>query len=221
MPKTLQAPLLIALIIALSLLRLVPASDPIAPLLRVIFRGSDPNVVSSEQDTRIQLLEARIEELESELEFKSDTKDKLVGANVINKTAANFRQALRIDRGSQSDLKPDQPVLADGYLIGIVDKVEPDAATVLLIGDPNVAVPVRIGDSEGIVRAYAGGVLVDQVLGEVELNEPVVTSGTGGLYPPGLIVGTVGSEVEKDIFGRYVLERPFRLFKLDIVQVRL
>ena len=62
-------------------------------------------------------------------------------------------------------------------------------------------------------------VLIDQVLGDAEIRSEVVTSGIGGLYPPGILVGSVGSQVAKDIFGQYILDRPFRLFELDVVQV--
>lgn len=222
MPKTLQAPALIVLIILLGGLRLIGSTvDPLAPLVRLIFSRDQPPSPVDETTAQIKLLEEKVTLLEQELDYKHGSQAELMGASVLSKTAANFHQALRIDRGSQDGVKTDQPVLSDGYLVGIVSHVEPDAATVLLIGDPDVAVPVRIDDSEGIVRAYAGGVLVDQVLGEVSAGQQVVTSGIGGLYPPGLLVGDVGSQVEREIFGQFVLDRPFRLFKLDVVQILL
>lgn len=222
MPKTLQAPTLIIVIVLLVALRTVAVKvDPLAPLVRLLFRREGVTTEVDENSAEVNLLTQRIETLEEELDFKNHSQRELVGANVLSKTAANFHQALRIDRGSRDGIKPDAAVLSRGYLVGIVSTVEGDASTVLLIGDPDVSVPVRIGESEGIVRAYAGGVLIDQVLGDVEAGAQVVTSGIGGLYPPAVLVGNVGSQVAKDIFGQYVLDRPFRLFDLDVVQVAL
>lgn len=222
MPKTLQAPALIAVIVLLSILRLVPSVDPIGPLIRSIFsRESTQNTEDTGTETQIKALEEKVSALEGELEFKQSAKQRLAGAHVLSKTAVSFRQALRIDIGSQAGVRSDAPVFHRGHLIGITQAVESNAATVLLIGDPDVSVPVKIGTAQGIVRAYAGGVLVDQVVGEVSSGEPVLTSGIGGLYPPGLLVGSIGSEVERDLFGQYVLERPSKLYELEMVQVGL
>lgn len=219
MPKTLQAPALIALIAALSILRLIPAIDPIAPFIRSIINEESTRNEDIPTDTRISALEEKVSGLEEEIKFKQSTKERLIGAHVLSKTAVSFRQALRIDVGSENGVRSDAPVFHRGHLIGITQSVEPDASTVLLIGDPDVSVPIRVGSAQGIVRSYAGGVLVDQVVGEVTAGQPVVTSGIGGLYQPGLLVGSVGSEVEKDLFGQYVLERPSKLYEIEYVQV--
>lgn len=222
MPKTLQAPALIAIIVLLSILRVVPSIDPVAPLIRSVFnRETTQNTGESAVGTRIEALEQKVSGLESELKFKQSREQGLIGAHVLSKTAVSFRQALRIDAGSQDGVRSDAPVFHRGHLVGITQVVEPDAATILLIGDPDVSVPVKIGSAQGIVRAYAGGVLVDQVVGEVSSGQPVLTSGIGGLYPPGLLVGSIGSEVERDLFGQYVLERPSKLYELEMVQVGL
>lgn len=225
MPKALQAPALILLIVGLSLLRLLPAVDPIAPLLRSVLRSDDSaSVDSTDSDTadgKLEALEERVSMLETELDFKTRSEDNLLAARIISKTAVSFRQAVRIDRGSQDGIRADMPVVSDGHLVGLVESVEPDVATVVLIGDRAVAVPVRIGTAQGIIKAYAGGVLIDSVVGEAEPGQPVITSGVGGLYPPGLLVGSVGQEVERDIYSQYVLERPNRLFELEVLQVVL
>jgi rod shape-determining protein MreC len=221
MPKTLQAPAIIILVVVLLTLRLLPVTDPAARFVRSLVRDDKMPDTAASNDARVRNLEERIRVLENELGLKTNNDNDLIAANVINKTAVSFRQAVRIDRGSQDGIKPDQPVLFDGYLIGIIQTVEPDVSTVVMIGDPDVVVPVRIGESQGAVQAYAGGVLIDQVVGDVEPGEPVVTSGVGGLYPPGLLVGMVGSEVERDVYGQYVLERPHRLFEIEVVQVVL
>jgi cell shape-determining protein MreC len=99
--------------------------------------------------------------------------------------------------------------------------VEPDRATALLLGDPDVRIPVVIDGTEGIVLPSAGGVVIDQVVGEVSEGKVVTTSGIEGIYPPGLLVGSVGAELPSNVFGRFVLSRPFNVAELTFVSVRL
>lgn len=221
MPKTLQAPALILLILVAAVLRLVPTIDPVAPLIRSVLQPGDesPADQTATENSQIQALNEQIERLEAELEYKANSPVNLLAARVTSKTAVSFRQSLRISAGSEDGVRADASVVYDGHLIGLVHSVEPDSSSVVLIGDPDVSIPVRIGRAEGIIRAYAGGVLIDQVAGEIEAGAPVLTSGIGGLFPPGLLLGSVGAELERDIYGQYVLERPHHLFEIDMVQV--
>jgi cell shape-determining protein MreC len=78
---------------------------------------------------------------------------------------------------------------------------------------------VVIGKAQGIVLPQAGGLIIDQVVGEVEVGDNAVSSGVDGIYPPGLLVGSVGDELQRDIFGRYVLNTPLDIQRLDFVSV--
>jgi rod shape-determining protein MreC len=116
-------------------------------------------------------------------------------------------------------------VSAEG-LVGKVIEVAPRLSRVLLIIDPSSGVGgvIQSSRSTGIVEGTAGGGCVMKYLPrrvEISPGETVVTSGLGGVYPPGLLIGTVtASREEKD--GTYQnadLEPVARFDRLEWVMV--
>jgi rod shape-determining protein MreC len=90
------------------------------------------------------------------------------------------------------------PVVTDQGLVGLVTEATPNASKVLLITDASSAVNVRLQESR------AEGVLIGQQSGELRLlyitqdvemksGDRIITSGLGGQFPPGIVVGTVAS----------------------------
>jgi rod shape-determining protein MreC len=215
-PRIFQ-PIVIVLIIGVLLgLRTLAELSPLQRWL-----AGEPQVVDTAfepQQSQAVRLEAEVERLRRELGFTQND-SRYVRADVLSKTVASFREALRIAAGRRHGLKPDQPVLSEGHLIGRVSQVEDSLATVLLLGDPDVRIPVVIGQAQGIVVPQTGGLVIDQVVGEVERGQSVISSGVDGIYPPGLLVGVVGEELERDIFGRYVLLTPLNITQLTFVSV--
>lgn len=210
-------------IVLLIMLRLLPEYDPIAEIVSNFTKNSHSPTVNVD-DVKLMNLKLENEQLKSELNFvKSNPDSDYVAANVINKTTASFRLSLKINRGSNEGIKNDQPVFTNGILIGIISNTEPNLATVLLIGDPDVQIPVVIGSAQGLVKSQAGGVIVDRVvgMGRTDQDKPVLSSGLGGLYPPGLIVGKLGAKLPRDVFDRYVLDTPINLADIKFVMVKL
>src|SRR5690606_35534546 len=117
------------------------------------------------------------------------------------KTTASFRHIIKIDRGRQDGIKPDQPVIAGGLLIGIIYEATDATATVLLLGDPELNVPVTTGGKEGIAGAKAGGLVVRELNdnNQAQTVQLVSTSGLDGLYPPGLALGSLGARLSDDV----------------------
>jgi rod shape-determining protein MreC len=111
--------------------------------------------------------------------------------------------------------------MSQGFLIGLVSDARATSSTVLLLGDPDLNIPVVTGRADGIASAKAGGLVVRELNdnNEAASGQVVTTSGLGGLYPPGLLVGQLGSRLSAEILGEFVLERPFNLAELRIVQV--
>lgn len=216
-PTTLRPLVLILSLTLLTLFRLVPTLDPIS---RVFIRGRvQVEPALNANDGRLTAALADNERLKNELNLAPG--GQYVRADIINKTLASFRVAVRLGAGQEQGLRVNQAVLSGGYLIGLISSVEPDRATALLLGDPDVRIPVVINGAEGIVLPSAGSVIIDQVVGQVEAEHTVTTSGVEGIYQPGLLVGTVGVVLPSDIFGKFVLNRPFNLASLTFVSVRI
>lgn len=220
MNRTLQPLALLAGVGFLLILRLVAGNDIFATFIDNL-RRQETTVTPSEESARLQVLKEQIQRLEDELDFKGSSQLNLVAANIINKTSASFRQIVKIDRGTSDGVAVNQPVMSRGFLIGLVSDVSNKSATVLLLGDPNLNIPVVTGGADGIATAKAGGLVVSELNdnNQAASGQVVTTSGLGGLYPPGLLVGQLGSRLSAEILGEFVLERPFNLSELNIVQV--
>jgi rod shape-determining protein MreC len=107
------------------------------------------------------------------------------------------RQRLILDAGRRDGVRLGQSVIDAGGLIGQIIEVTPATATVLLITDPDHAVPVLVGRNGVRLVAYGKG-RSDQLelpniplSADVKVGDAIITSGLGGRFPPGFPVGTV------------------------------
>ncbi|HVK51371.1 MAG TPA: rod shape-determining protein MreC [Pseudoxanthomonas sp.] len=109
------------------------------------------------------------------------------------------RQRRVLDAGSGDGVRMGQPVIDAGGLMGQIIRVTPTHSTVLLLTDPDHAVPVVIARSGVRLIAYGRGRSDQLELADIPLNSEVkvgdvlVTSGLGGRFPAGFPVGTVTS----------------------------
>ena len=122
-------------------------------------------------------------------------------ANVIGVTSGWNRTAT-IDKGSNDGLRAGLGVISSCGLYGQIESVTPTTSTVRLATDANSSVGAMVQGSRarGILRGSYDGELtleyvsVDYTVGEKDF---VITSGDGGTYPQGIIIGTV-KEIEPD-----------------------
>lgn len=136
------------------------------------------------------------ERLNKLLSFKSNLTFSTKAAQVIGRDLSNWIAALIIDKGKKDGLDIGMPVISDISLVGKVIEVSKTTSRVLLINDPNFKVAALIQDSrdEGIVSGSLGGSCKMYFLSldsEVKINDIVVTSGLGGVFPKGLLIGRV------------------------------
>ncbi|MGH8270505.1 MAG: rod shape-determining protein MreC, partial [Steroidobacteraceae bacterium] len=112
-------------------------------------------------------------------------------------------QRVLIDRGSVNGVGAGQAVLDDNGVVGQTLHVGPWSAEVILITDPEHALPVQIertglrtitvgsGDSTSLALPYLSA------NADIRVGDVLVTSGLGGVFPPGYPVAKV-TEVHKD-----------------------
>ncbi|MDX8402476.1 MAG: rod shape-determining protein MreC [Mariprofundaceae bacterium] len=90
---------------------------------------------------------------------------------------------------------PDDVVVSSEGLVGIVDSANERFATVRTILDASLAVPVTLPDSPiaALLRGQGDALIVDFVpLADApEPDRVLVTSGAGGLFPPGIAVARI------------------------------
>jgi rod shape-determining protein MreC len=168
------------------------------------------------------------EQLERLLNVRNNLKDQqFVAAKVFARDPSNLRQAIAIDRGSSDGLKKGMPVLTEGNaLVGTVTRVEDDHAWITLVTDVDSGVSATILESraQGVVSGGYNRRMKMDFVGQdsgVRQGDTVITSGVGGSYPPGLVIGRVtgvGGE-RQDIFRSVTVEPLASLSKLETVLV--
>lgn len=162
---------------------------------------------------RLRQVEAHSLELESEnarlrraLDFQKRIDFKATAARVIRRQPTTWWQTVDIDRGSESGVAIHQPVVADGGLVGKVDRVgDKNVSSVILLTDEACKVSVQIeGTPEvGILSGQRGQYEAEPLLrlrflstkARISPGTRVFTTGLGGLFPSNLLVGTVESVI--------------------------
>ncbi|MBN6150938.1 rod shape-determining protein MreC [Xanthomonas sp. AmX2] len=107
------------------------------------------------------------------------------------------RQRLVLDAGSRDGVRVGQAVIDAGGLMGQVIEVTPLHSTVLLLTDPDHAVPVTVARNGVRLIVYGRGDTLElrdvPLSAGVQVGDEIVTSGLGGRFPAGFPVGTVSA----------------------------
>lgn len=133
------------------------------------------------------------------LSVRDRTEETVVTARLVSSSASSGRRFAVLDAGRWQGVRPGMPVRGPIGLVGRVTEAGPNAARVLLLSDPESIVPVRrTRDGLPAIAAGRGDGLVDiRSVSTTNIGFAVgdlfVTSGTGGLYMPGIPVARVSS----------------------------
>ena len=123
-------------------------------------------------------------------------------AKVVSFDASDLYSAFTINVGSLNGIAPYDPVITAEGLVGYVKNVSLTSSTVITVLDPTVKVgayDTRTDDS-GISVGSAKLAKNDQCRLNnltrdctVAIGDSIVTSGGGGIFPEGLVIGTVNT----------------------------
>lgn len=160
------------------------------------------------ENSEIQETKRENEILRSQLDLKKEFKElELIAAEIIGRGPSNISSNLIIGEGSSGGISRGMPVVSGNMLIGKIDEVESDFSRVLLIVDPGSVVNVMIQESRaiGVLKGETGfNLVVESIPQEVELKkgQRIVTSGLGGTFPKGLVIGEIDEikSPKSDIF---------------------
>jgi rod shape-determining protein MreC len=145
------------------------------------------------------LREARAENerLRAMLGYTEGTLEPEIAARVIGVNASPHFISLRINRGESDGARVGMPVVTPDGVVGQVARVVGGTSDVMLITDPSSrlgAVVQRTRVRATAVGAGGGAELhLDNVLygDDVVDGDTLITSGTDGLFPKGLVIGHV------------------------------
>lgn len=138
--------------------------------------------------------------LKALLDFKEDSKLKVLPARIIGRDPSVWFDSSIINRGSLDGVKLNMPIVANGSLVGRVTAVSPLTAQVDLITRDKSGLGAVIGEigtstALGVVVGTSKRDLLEMryVAGttDVQVGQPVFTTGQDGIYPPGVKVGDI------------------------------
>jgi rod shape-determining protein MreC len=141
-------------------------------------------------------LSAENEAMRGVLKVVPDNRVSYLTARLIGNSGGGYMRTAMVNAGADQGAARGQAAIAEGGLIGRLTEVGGRAARVLLITDLNSRIPVVIPTSRA--SAVLAGDNSDRphlVFASepkaIKIGDRVVTSGEGGVFPPGLPVGVV------------------------------
>jgi rod shape-determining protein MreC len=155
-----------------------------------------------------------------------DTTRQYQTANVIGRDTTGLLRSIIIDRGSRDGISVGMPVVTDLGLVGRVFRVAATTAQVQLVTDTNSYVNARLQTSRGegsVVGTASGDLRLTFVPlnDEIKDGDSVVTSGIGGKFPRGIVIGQVTTSRLDDskLFQEAVVRSLVDFNRLEIVLV--
>ena len=154
----------------------------------------------------------------------------IVAARVVGHDSSNLLDTIIIDRGTSSGIQEGMAAVWRGGLVGRVVEASDNSAKILPLTSSssavNVSIQGRTANADGIAIGRSNGRMVmEQILEtqDVESGQFVLTSGLGGGFPKGILVGqilnvrTSSASVLKEADVRPFVDIP----RLDTVQIIL
>lgn len=148
---------------------------------------------------RLREIEQDYYRLSGLLNYVSERPDQnVVTADVVAHDTSGYLRWVIINRGARDGIAAGNPVISDLGLVGRVEEVAADSAWVRLLIDPDSTVDAILQDAraEGsVVGELQGGLRMELIPQEavVEVGDLALTSGLGGSFPAGIVIGQVAS----------------------------
>ena len=159
------------------------------------------------QQRELELENQRLREL---LGFKRALPAPVIAAEIIGKDPSAWFKTVIIDKGSTDGLRRGLPAVSSSGVVGQIIEVSARQSRLMLIIDRNSGADalVQRTRARGIVKGTSqDDCYLDYVLhaDDVRVGDLVVSSGFDGVYPKGLLIGTVtavdfkGGDFFKDV----------------------
>ena len=164
---------------------------------------------NAENDRLRQLLELK----------RSHTDYVLLDASIISWGSSNWSSTFDLDKGSFSGVEVGDCVITEsGFVVGVVTEAGLYSCSVRTLIDPRAAMGATVHSTgltavaEGDFSLMTAGQLKLTYVFEnsvLELGDTVLTSGAGGVYPAGLVIGKIsGIGSEEAGYGQYGIVTP-------------
>lgn len=174
-------------------------------------------------------VEHEVNRLRHALNYRERSIFKLVPAEIVARDSSTWWRTVSINRGKEDGVEGDMPVVTDEGLVGKTTTVGNSISIVLLVSDENcrVAATVEGTREQGIVSGerVTGGLtpLLNLNFLSKQANlkpgSKTYTSGVGGVFPSGLLIGVIKSFRVRELDGQAQLNPAVDLSHLEDVFV--
>jgi rod shape-determining protein MreC len=159
------------------------------------------NLGLREQLARLSESRLENERLRKMLAFAESSPAPVLTAPVIGEAPVMNLLTVKIGKGTQDGVRKDMAVVTSEGIVGRVLTAATHSADVLLLTDSNFALPVRVQRSRARAKVVGQGARARPALVQAQRTEDIedgdilVTAGTDGIFPKGLVVGRVSRVV--------------------------
>ena len=124
-----------------------------------------------------------------------------IAAKVLADTSSQFRYSILVNLGSANGIIDGWPATDGLGIVGRVSGVSKTTSRIILLTDPNSRVPAKL-----LASGISGLVVGDNTPSpkfemaaatNIRPGERVVTSGRGGVFPEGLLIGEIAIDADK------------------------
>jgi len=173
--------------------------------------------------------EEEVNRLRHALNYRERSVFRLVAAEVVARDSSTWWRTVTINRGRRDGIEVDMPVVTDEGLVGKITTVSDTVSVVLLISDENCRVAAKVEGSreQGIVSGERVKSGLTPILdlnflskqADLRPGQKVYTSGVGGVFPSGILIGIVKSFRVRELDGQAQLTPAVDLSHLEDVFV--
>ncbi len=150
---------------------------------------------------KLEALEAENLRLRELLGSSFQLGERVLVAELMSVDLDPYTHQVLLNKGELHDVAEGQPVLDQAGVMGQVTKVTPLTSTVMLITDPDHAIPVQV-NRNGLRSVALGTGAINQLklphipnTADIRVGDLLTTSGLGGRFPPGYPVAEVSAVV--------------------------
>lgn len=182
------------------------------------------NIVANEFAAENQRLRALLGYKQTAVQFD------LEPARVIGRDVATWSSVIIVNRGTADGIANDMAVVTEMGLVGHIVEANVNTSKVQLILDPRSSVGTLIQRPESRVAGIVEGDINNPTMpkmvnipknSDVIVGDMIVTSGFGGVYPKGIVVGKVNEIKNEDggLLKYAVIETTVNFQKLEDVAI--
>ena len=122
-----------------------------------------------------------------------------VAVEVLYTPAHPSKESIILNKGSTDGIEPGMPVIAEGGIVGQIRRVTPKTSEAALVTDDKTSVPALLKRNGIRVLVFGSGqpgqieVRYLSLDVDIKVGDELVSSGIGGYYPAGLMIGEITS----------------------------